>query len=435
MKDLPHNIEMEKELLSAMMFKGGVAVPQIVSLLSAADFYRPEHQIIFKALAGVYEEHQQANLLLLIEYLKQAGELKRLSLPYLYSLSAIAHTAAYAEDYANTIKDKAKLREIISWGDSIMEKAYTETATAEELLASLDTFLAAVKNDKPATFRAAGEITGAVCERTTQLSKHKGLTGVTTGLLDLDKITNGLQKAELILLAARPSMGKTALALNIAASAAQANHVVALFSLEMSCQQLGARLLSTLSGVDCTKINAGNVDSNDIADLYTALENLENLPLYIDDTSGLTIADIRSKLRQLQHDKGLGLIVVDYLQLMRGKAENRVQEVSEVSRGLKSLAKEFNVPVLALSQLSRNVEMRADKKPQLADLRDSGSLEQDADIVMFLYRDEYYNNDGDDSQNTAELIIAKNRNGATNSVHLYFDKSTTRFGNLTREFF
>lgn len=433
MKDLPHNIEIEQELLSIMLFKNGVAVPEVVAILSANDFYRPEHKIIFNALVAIYEEEQQTNLLALIEKLKQTQELKYIDLHYLYALSDIAHTAVYAESHAYTIKSKAKLREIIRWGNEIVDTAFSETKTAEEIMNMIDTFVATAYTTKTEPFRDIKEIGSAVCQRTVDLSKTKGLTGVTTGLMDLNKATNGLQNAELILLAARPSMGKTALALNIAAGAARAKKVVAVFSLEMSCQQLGARLLSTLSGVDCSKINSGNVDSRDIYKLFEALEQLDKFSLFIDDTSGLTVAEMRNKLRQIKHVKGLDLIVVDYLQLIRSTATNRVQEVSEVSRGLKALAKEFNVPVLALSQLSRNVEMRAEKKPQLSDLRDSGSLEQDADIVMFLYRDEYYNHEETENQNVAELIIAKNRNGATSSIRLFFDKETTKFGDLVKE--
>ena len=242
----------------------------------------------------------------------------------------------------------------------------------------------------------------------------------------------------MILLAARPSMGKTALALNIAANAAREKKVVALFSLEMSKTQLGNRLLSTWSGVNSQYLNTGSFSDDDMRALLRALDDLSSLKLFIDDTAGISLLELRSKARRLKHENGLDLIVIDYLQLMQGgrgrlTEQNRQQEISEISRNLKALARELDVPILALSQLSRQVEMRADKKPQLSDLRESGSLEQDADIVMFLYRDEYYNRDDDENKNIAELIFAKNRNGPTTSIHLQFNKEIMRFGDLTRE--
>ena len=258
------------------------------------------------------------------------------------------------------------------------------------------------------------------------------MTGITTGFLSLNKLTDGLQKSDLIILAARPSMGKTALALNIAQNAALKNAVVAIFSMEMSKAQLGVRLLSTMSGVVATKINSGKLEPRDFEKMLDALQVLGSYPVYIDDTSGLSVPKIRAKAKRLQKEQGLDLVVIDYLQLMRGRGENRVQEISEISRELKGLAKELNVPVLALSQLSRQVEMRAEKKPQLPDLRDSGSIEQDADVVMFLYRDEYYNHGATDNQNVAELIISKNRNGTTGTVRLYFKKEVMRFGDLVQ---
>ena len=258
------------------------------------------------------------------------------------------------------------------------------------------------------------------------------LRGVPTGLTDVEKVLNGLHKSDLILLAARPSMGKTALALNIAVNAAKSKKVVALFSLEMSCEQIGNRLLSSESKVNSLHLNTGNLADGDIYKLNDALDVLSRLNIFIDDTAGISISKLRVKVSLLKIKYGLDLIVVDYLQLMRGNGENRVQEISGISRGLKALAKEFNVPVLALSQLSRNVEMRNEKRPQLSDLRESGSLEQDADIVMFLYRDEYYNSDDFENENIAELIIAKNRNGPTASIRIRFDKEYQLFQNLER---
>ena len=319
--------------------------------------------------------------------------------------------------------------------DAMREKAGRIDITVDQLMTDVEKFLVKTTDEQDRTsFEAAGTLAVAAYERADKLSKTTGLTGVTTGLWDLNKVTNGLQKGELILLAARPSMGKTALALNIAYHAARAKKNVAVFSLEMSKAQIGIRLLSAASGVEATKISTGKgFTDREKEYLVGALEDIENSQLFVDDASGLNVAAMRMKLRRFKQEHGLDLIVVDYLQLMQGNGENRVQEISGISRGLKSLAKEFDAPVLALSQLSRQVEMRAEKRPQLSDLRDSGSLEQDADIVMFLYREEYYNRDEEENANTAELIIAKNRNGATGAVKLFFEKETMLFSDLLRD--
>ena len=302
-------------------------------------------------------------------------------------------------------------------------------------------FLAKTDDGTRSAFESLSVIAAQNYERALQLRESKDLTGVSTGLWDLNKLTNGLQRGELILLAARPAMGKTALALNIAQGAANAGKAVAVFSLEMSKLQIGIRLLSSNANVEARKIATGQGLTADDHREIVAIASMEQHPVFVDDTSGLTVAAMRTKLRRFKKElvpdpddadgkkrkeRGLDLVVVDYLQLMRGNGENRVQEISEISRGLKTLAKEFDVPVLALSQLSRNVEMRAEKKPQLSDLRDSGSLEQDADIVMFLYRDD------DENKNLADLIVAKNRNGATATLELFFRKETMYFGDFVR---
>ena len=291
-----------------------------------------------------------------------------------------------------------------------------------------------------ATTKHVSEILQSNLEKIQDSYNNPGsLRGVPTGLTGVEKVLNGLHKSDLILLAARPSMGKTALALNIAVNAAKKGKVVALFSLEMSCEQIGNRLLSSESKVNSLHLNTGKLANGDMGKLVDALDVLSRLNMYIDDTPGISILDLRSKARRLKHEIGsLDLIVLDYLQLMQGRSNrntemNRQQEISEISRSLKALARELNVPILALSQLSRNVEMRAEKKPQLSDLRESGSLEQDADIVLFLYRDEYYNRDEAENENIAELIIAKNRNGPTTSVRLQFQKEYLLFRNLERE--
>lgn len=434
-KNFPNAIEHEKELLCAMMVRNGEAVEFVADNLTADDFYRPEHRLIFKAILSAYEKNKPLETTFVVDELKRTGDLDRIGTKYFFTLLTQSFTNAYVKDQVAEIKETAVKRRIIDMANALRHKAQSTVATVEELMSDVENFL--VKSTDAAdrsNFDSASKLTVAAYERADKLSKTTGLTGVTSGLHDLNRITNGLQSGELILLAARPSMGKTALALNIAYKAARAKKSVAVFSLEMSKAQIGIRLLSAASNVEATKISSGkNLSPREREWLISALEDFEESPLYIDDTSGLSVANMRMKLRRFKQEHGIDLVVVDYLQLMSGSGENRVQEISGISRGLKSLAKEFDVPVLALSQLSRNVEMRAEKKPQLSDLRDSGSLEQDADIVMFLYRDEYYNRDEPDNENLAELIIAKNRNGATGSLTLFFRKETMRFSDYLRE--
>lgn len=428
----PNALEHEKKLLSALMLKQGEAVPLVADILSADDFYRAEHQIIFNAILNVFNRGKPFNQLLVLDELKRMGAGSANLRKYFLSLGALEFTTAYVKSYAEEIKEASTKRQILALTDALRQKAQNPAVTVNELMSNVEAFLAVSTENEQRSFESACAITTSVYTRAIELAKSNSLTGVPNGFIDVDKVTNGLQRGELILLAARPAMGKTALALNIARNAARTKRTVALFSLEMSKLQLGIRLLSAASGVEAQKIATGqNLAKSDRDSLLEAIEEFEHSPLYIDDAGGLTVSATRTKLRRLKKEHGLDLVVIDYLQLMHGHGENRVQEISEVSRGLKVLAKEFNVPVLALSQLSRNVEMRAVKKPCLSDLRDSGSLEQDADMVWFLYRDEYYN--PDESNNAAELIIAKNRNGSTATIPLSFRKELTRFDNFARE--
>ncbi len=439
--ELPNVIDMEKELLSAMMIKGGVAIPKIQEIIREEDFYRPEHRMIFRVMMELYQNGDLPNPLIISETLRQKGYGNQIGMKYVYTLSALTNTTAYIETYAKTIREKAFLRQLIDIGQEIVDSAYENKLTAEELLreAEKKIFAATMRKGKR-ELEKVSDILKTSLENIQHIYNNPGsLRGVPTGLADVEKVLNGLHKSDLILLAARPSMGKTALALNIAVNAAKRDKIVALFSLEMSCEQIGNRLLSSESKVNSLHLNTGNLSGGDMNKLVDALEELSRLNMFIDDTPGISILDLRSKTRRLKHEVGdLDLIVLDYLQLMQGRSSrntemNRQQEISEISRSLKALARELNVPILALSQLSRNVEMRAEKKPQLSDLRESGSLEQDADIVMFLYRDEYYNRDDAENENIAELIIAKNRNGPTTSVRLQFQKEILQFRNLERE--
>lgn len=434
-REFPQAIEMEKKLLSAMMLKESTVIPTIEAILDANDFYRPEHRLIYQALVRVYKRGTPPDILLVEDELKRTGDLEKVNRGYLFSLIDYEWTTSRAQEHAKTIKEKSQLRRLIETCDAIIEEAYEEKSPVNEILETSEKriFSIATRN-KTSDFESLESIIKKALERIQNINNHpEKVEGVKTKLIGLDKLLNGLQKSDLILLAARPSMGKTALALNIARNAASLDKKVAIFSLEMSKGQLAKRLLSTASGVNSQKLNTGEISDEDMNSLLHAADELSGLTMYIDDTPGESLLEMRSKIRRLAHEVGLDLIVIDYLQLMQGgKQENRQQEISEISRNLKALAREMDVPILALSQLSRSVELRAEKKPQLSDLRESGSLEQDADIVMFLYRDEYYNRDEENNQNIAELIIAKNRNGPTTALNLYFDKETMRFGDLTR---
>ena len=433
MKEYPAALEVEKSLISAMMLKDGKIIPSVAAIVDAEDFYRPAHRAIFRALVAIYNAGTPPNVLLVEDELRRTGELKRLDHMYLLSLVDIEFTTARAERYAKEIHEKATLRRLIEMSETLIENAYRQEQTAAELAADFERGLMQTLGTGKSEFEAAGGLGKAALLLSYERTRQKGLTGVTTGFIDLDNVIGGLKKSDLILLAARPSMGKTALALNIATNAARSGKKVAVFSLEMSKNQLANRLLSSISGVPATQIERGNWSENALGYLANAADDLERYTLFIDDTGGLTIPEMTARLLKLQHEHGLDLVVIDYVQLMQGKrSENRVQEVSEISRNLKALAKQFDVPILALSQLSRAVELRADKRPQLSDLRDSGSLEQDADIVMFLYRDEYYNRDECENRRIAELNIAKNRNGATTSIRLLFQSEIVRFDNLAR---
>ena len=426
--------ELEKKLLSSLMLEEGLAIPAVSTILNADDFYRPEHRAIYQTLLNLYGKGTPLNVLLVENELRRADDLKRVTRTYLFSLIDYEYTTARAEFYAKIIKEKSILRRLIEAGREIIDEADSERESVEKILEGAERKILSISASRNQTgFEALKEIMSRTFERiNAKINRPNEIAGVTSGLMDLDRVLNGFQKSDLILLAARPSMGKTALALNIAANAARMDKAVGIFSLEMSKTQLGGRLLSTRSEINSQYLNTGNVSGETMNALLNALDELSNLKMYIDDTAGLGLLELRSKARRLKHERGLDLMIIDYLQLMQGgHAENRQQEISEISRGLKGLARELDIPIIALSQLSRSVELRAEKKPQLSDLRESGSLEQDADIVMFLYREEYYNREAD-NENIAELIIAKNRNGPTTSIRLQFNKEIMRFGDLTR---
>lgn len=434
--EFPSAVDIEKKLLSAMMLKDGAAIPDVIELVAAEDFYRPQHRLIYQALLDIYNRGTPPDVLLVEEELRKNGKLRHVEHSYLFSLIDMEYSTARATFYANTIKSKALMRRLVDAGNEIAQEANNEDRPIAEVLERAEQKILSVTSRATQTkFESLKEIVDQSYERISTIQKNPdAVYGVPTGLHDLDEVTNGFQKSDLLLLAARPSMGKTALALNMAIGAARRGKVVAVFSLEMSKAQLANRLLSLETGIDSQRLNTGHLSSKDMDDLMNATNRLGKLELYIDDTAGISLINLRTKVRRLKHDVGLDFVVLDYLQLMQGtRTESRQQEISEISRSLKSLARELDVPILALSQLSRNVELRAEKKPQLSDLRESGSLEQDADIVMFLYREEYYNRDDAEKANVAEVIFAKNRNGPTTSIMLQFQKETMRFGDLLKE--
>ena len=430
--NVPYDIEMEKKLLSAMMLQEGIVIPKVAEILKVEDFYREEHKIIYRTLLKLSDGSEPIDVLLTEQELRRTGELSKVERRYLYSLVEMEYTTARAKSYAKVILEKSKLRKLIYEGRVLIDEASREMKSAEEILMETEQKLSAMTNELPQKME---EISPIIIRTFEQISNPNVGRGVTTGLLSLNMMTGGLKKSDLIILAARPSMGKTALALNIALAASR-TEITAVFSLEMSKEQLAQRMLSSVSEVSADKIKNRDLSDGDWHDLVNAINEISERKLFIEDTGMLTLPEIRAHAKRLKREQGLGLIIIDYLQLMQGGKEyrgNRVQEVSEISRGLKSLAKELDVPILTLSQLSRQVEVRADKKPQLSDLRESGSIEQDADIVMFLYREEYYNREDSANPKVAELIIAKNRNGATGTVHLHFERECLLFRELTRE--
>ncbi|MBE8950803.1 MAG: replicative DNA helicase [Quinella sp. 3Q1] len=428
-------IEIEKKLLSSLLLEEGRALAQVSTLLNEEDFYRPEHKLIYRVLQFLYGQGAPIDVLLVENELRKNDDIKRVTRQYLFGLLPLEYTTARAEYYAKIVKEKSILRRLTEAGREIADEAEAERESVETILEAAERKILSVSAAQNRTnFEGLSEVMLRSFERINEiLNRPNEIAGVPSGIIDLDRVLNGFQKSDMIILAARPSMGKTALALNIATNAAKRGKVVGVFSLEMSKTQLGNRILSTWSGVNSQYLNTGNINDNDMRALIDALNEMSGFKLYIDDTAGIGLLELRSKVRRLKHERGLDMVIIDYLQLMQGgRAENRQQEISEISRGIKGLARELEVPVIALSQLSRSVEMRAEKKPQLSDLRESGSLEQDADIVMFLYRDEYYNRDDTSNENIAELIIAKNRNGPTTSIRLRFDKNVMRFEDLTR---
>lgn len=435
----PQNIEAEQSVLGALLLDKD-AIIKVADILKLDDFYREDHKVIFEAILELFEKRNPIDLVTLTDQLEKKKKLKDVGgASYLTTLVNSVPSAAHVTTYANIVHNKATLRRLISAADSINYLGYSEEEDIDSILDKAESELFSVsQNFTKQYFIPVKSVLTDTFDRIDELHKHKGqLRGVPTGFHDLDNLLAGLQPSDLIILAARPSIGKTAFALNIAEHASIKGKVaVGIFSLEQSKEQLVDRMLCSEAGVDSWKLRTGNLNEEDFPKIGYAMSMLSEAPIYIDDAPMLNIMEIRTKARRLQSEQKLGLIIVDYLQLMQGRQNsrdaNRVQEISEISRGLKALARELNVPVIALSQLSRAVEQRPDHMPQLADLRESGSIEQDADIVMFLYREDYYNKDTE-NKNIAKLLIKKHRNGPTGEIDLYFTPEQTRFRTVEKK--
>jgi replicative DNA helicase len=438
----PANAEAEQSVLGAILVRPEV-LDRVADVIVPEDFYREAHGRIYKAMLDLYGKGEPVDLVTVNALLKERGQLEGVGGPvFLAGLSEQVGFATNAEKYANLVKDKAVLRRLL---DCTQEIASACLAPVEDIAEFLDTaehkiFQVAEAKVRPGFSPLSALVDNEIATLEAIWGRKDGsLTGVTSGFKDLDQYTSGFQASDLIILAARPSMGKTALALNIAFNAAYKSKPpvpVAFFSLEMSKEQLVRRLLSGEGRVDASQIRrAAFLTGDEWRKLQEAAGILLDCPIYIDDTPAATVLDIRAKSRRLRADGKLGLIVIDYLQLMQGRAElsSREQQISEISRSLKGLAKELQVPVIALSQLSREPEKRERKRPQLSDLRESGAIEQDADVVMFIYRDEVYRKDSADNKGIAEVILGKQRNGPIGTVKLHFEAKFTRFDDLERE--
>lgn len=434
----PQSLDAEMSLLGAVLIDEEV-LADASELVNAKDFYDKRHQLIFAAMMRLYERHKPVDLLTLTEELKKKDDLETVGgSAYLTELTNYVPTAAHARAYAELVQQKAVRRRLIKASAEISEMGFDEETTTQELLEKAEAELFSVSDQSlKQDLISIESILTESFDRIEELHRNKGaLRGIRTGYRDLDNMTAGLQRSDLIILAARPAMGKTTLVTNLAYNVATiAKLPVLFFSLEMSKEQLIDRMLADASGVDSWNIRTGNLSDEDFSKISEAMGEMAEAPIFIDDTPGLSVLEMRTKARRAAHDQPLGLIIVDYLQLMQASGNhngNRVQEVSEISRGLKLIARELNVPLIALSQLSRSVESRTPPIPQLSDLRESGSIEQDADIVSFIYRPGYYEPDNPEVQNITDLIIAKHRNGPVGKVQLYFHPERLRFMSLDK---
>ena len=433
----PHDIEAEQAIIGSMLTDKD-AVIAAIEILREQDFYREDNRIIYSAILNLYNRSEPIDIITLKAELKSMGKLEAVGgLEYIVQLPDRVPTTSNVEQYIKIVEEKSMLRALIKTADELITLGYDPTQEVEQVIDTAEKKIFEVMQKK--NQKGYSSMKDILIDTFTQLeqlyNQKEMITGVPTGFADLDYRTSGLHNSDLILVAARPAMGKSAFALNIATHAAVRGKVpVAIFSLEMSKEQMANRILCSEAMVDSAKVRTGKIDDEEGGKLAAASGELSEAGIYIDDTPGISVMEIRAKCRKMKLEKNIGLVVIDYLQLVQGsnrKGGSREQEIAEISRSLKILAKEINVPVIALSQLSRAPEQRVDHRPMLSDLRESGSIEQDADIVMFLYRDDYYNEDTD-KKNIAEVIIAKHRSGATGTVELLWLGNYTKFANIDR---
>ena len=435
----PQNIEAEKSLLGSILLDS-TTFPDILEKLKPIDFYHQIHGHIYRAMMNLYERSQPIDLVTLTSELKSLKLLKEVGgATYISNLTMVVPTAANALSYANLVEQASIRRRLIKAGTEIATKAYDSANEVGAMLGQAEKELFAVSDSNTKTdYTALSDLLVDAYDRMEMLSKNKGaLRGLKTGFRDLDNKTAGLQRGDLIIIGARPAMGKTTFAQNLAYNIASYNNKgVLFFSMEMAKNEIVDRMISDVSGVDNWRIRTGNISDDDFGKISDALGEMGEMPIYIDDSSSMTVLELRNKARRAVHDHDIGIIIVDYLQLINGSdryAGNRVLEVTEISRGLKTLARELEVPVIALAQLSRNVTGRDDPRPVLSDLRESGSIEQDADLVMFLHRPDYYHQEDDyEKTNITELLLAKHRHGPIGKIELYFHPELLRFMSLDK---
>lgn len=435
----PQNIEAEQAVLGAIFLEPS-SLTVTSEVLIPADFYRSSHQKIFNVMLNLNDEGKAVDLITVTEELAATKNLEEVGgVSYLSELAGSVPTAANIEYYARIVEEKSLLRRLIRTATNIAQEGYSREDEVEELLGEAEkTIMEVAQRKNSGSFQNIKDVLVATYDNIEILTTRKGdVTGIPTGFAELDRMTAGFQRNDLIIVGARPSVGKTAFALNIAQNVAtKTEENVAIFSLEMGAEQLVMRMLCAEGNINAQNLRTGSLTDEDWRKLTMAMGSLSNAGIYIDDTPGVRIGEIRSKCRRLKQEHGLGMILIDYLQLIQGdgrSGDNRQQEVSEISRSLKALARELKVPVIALSQLSRGVEQRQDKRPMMSDIRESGSIEQDADIVAFLYRDDYYDKESE-NKNIIEIIIAKQRNGPVGTVSLAFVKEYNKFVNLERRF-
>jgi replicative DNA helicase len=424
----PQDQEAEQAVLGAMLIDPE-AVPRAIELLRPEDFYRPAHRIVFQTMVDLFDRASPVDVVTTVAELRRTGKLEAVGgATYLAELQEAVPTSANVAYHARIVADRALMRALIEAGTDIARRGYEAEEEPATLLDQAEERIFRLSQRRAGAAHPLKRVLQDAFQRLEERYRNPDVLGVPSGFRDLDQLTSGFQPSDLTVIAARPSMGKTMFCLNVARNAAMAGHPVAIFSLEMSREQLALRLLCAEAGIDSQKLRQGRVDNDEWPILSLALGRLGDAPIFIDDSPSLSALDIRARARRLKAEQDLGLVIVDYLQLMQGtgRSENRQQEISQISRSLKALARELDVPVIALSQLSRAVEARQDRRPLLSDLRESGAIEQDADVVAFIYRDDYYHPDSE-QPGVVEVIVAKQRNGPTGLVRLHFRKETGKF--------